>query len=203
MARAMIVDLFVEDQAHEQFVSAVVRRLAKDNNVPVEMHARCARGGHGRVISELGLYQRGTEQGLGLLARPDILVVAIDANCKRLPAARREILGSLQESFKPLTAIACPDPHVERWYVADPASFKTVVGVAPRCARRKCERRYYKKMLSEAVTQAGHVSTLGGIEFAAELVEAMDLDRAAQSDRSLKDFLDDIKPRLKLWANAG
>jgi hypothetical protein len=197
MASQLLVDLFAEDQAHEQFMGALIRRLAKEYGKDVEVHMRSARGGHGRAITELNQYQRSFEKYPGLLVVPDVLVVAIDANCKRLSAARKEILAALNERFRNLAAIACPDPHVERWYVADPGSFKTVVGVAPKCARRKCERKYYKNILSRAVADAGHVPTLGGIEFAQDLVDAMDIDRAAKTDRSLKAFIDDMRTHFK------
>jgi len=197
MARTMTVDLFVEDQAQEEFVGALVRRLARENARNVELRIRCARGGHGRATSELRLYQRSAEKGLGAVTVPDFLVIAIDANCKRPAEARREIEEALSDRFRPLAAIACPDPHIERWYVADPASFKTVVGASPRSARRKCERGYYKGILSQAVKQAGHVPTLGGIEFARELVDAMDFDRAAQTERGIKPFLQDLYRRFR------
>lgn len=38
---------------------------------------------------------------------------------------------------------------------------------------------------------AGYPPTLGGIEFAREIVQAMDLYRAKKTDRSLKHFIDD------------
>jgi hypothetical protein len=132
------------------------------------------------------------------LVTPDILIVAIDANCKDLNPARKEIHGMLTPLFRDSAAIACPDPHVERWYIADPESFRKVVGVTPSCKRKKCQRDYYKHILAQAVAKAGHTPTLGGIEFARELVLAMDLDRAAKSDRSLKLFLEELRSRLKV-----
>lgn len=195
MPSPMRLDLFVEDRAHEMFVGAMIHRLATDCGKEVVVRVRSARGGHGRVLSELGLYQQSAEKGL--LAIPDALVVAIDANCQSLNAARKRIRDGLTDRFRNLTAIACPDPHIERWYVADPGSFKQVVGAAPRCAKKKCQRNYYKNILARTVAEAGHVPTLGGIEFAEDLVKAMDLDRASGADRSLKAFLEDIRLRLK------
>jgi hypothetical protein len=191
----MRLDLFVEDRAHEMFVGAMIHRLAADCGKEVMLQVRSARGGHGRVLSELGLYQQSAEKGL--LAVPDALVVAIDANCQELHAARKRIREELTNGFRNMTAIACPDPHVERWYVADPSSFKQVVGAAPKCTKKKCQRNYYKNILVRAVAAAGHVPTLGGIEFAEDLVKAMDLDRAAGAERSLKAFLEDMRSRLR------
>ncbi|MCX5682481.1 MAG: hypothetical protein NT049_02195 [Planctomycetota bacterium] len=185
----------MEDQAHELFIGAMVHRLAADCGKEIVVRVRSARGGHGRVLSELSLYQQSVEKGL--LPVPDTLVVAIDANCQGLNAARKQIRDWLTTRFRDLTAIACPDPHVERWYVADPASFKQIVGAAPRCAKKKCQRNYYKNILARTVVEAGQVPTLGGIEFAGDLVKAMDLDRASDAERSLKAFLDDMRLRLK------
>lgn len=41
-------------------------------------------------------------------------------------------------------------------------------------------------------------SAAGGIEFAAELAEAMDLYRAGRADASLRAFLDDLRAALKI-----
>jgi hypothetical protein len=191
------VDLFVEDQAHEEFVGAIVRRRAKELGKDLKTHFRSARGGHGRVLDELRLYQASVlKQYLGLVL-PDVLVVAIDANCKRFYRARDDILDALDDKFKPLAAIACPDPHVERWFLADPPRFQSVVGATVRPGRRKCEKSRYKTMVAQAVTRAGHPPTLGGIEFAGEIVEAMDFYSAGRAEPSLKAFLDDLDVRLQ------
>lgn len=91
---------------------------------------------------------------------------------------------------------ACPDPHVERWYLADPQSFERVVGKRPDIGTRKCVRDHYKRVLASAIVQGGHPATLGGVEFAPELVEAMDLYRAGRNDSSLKAFVDDFRAKL-------
>lgn len=193
MSNAMVVDLFVEDRAHEEFLKAMINRLALEENKPVTLRIRSARGGHGRVLTEFSLYQRGVKGGIAGMTIPDLLIVAVDANCKRLSAARKEIAEKIEPSFREKTVIACPDPHVERWYLADPDSFIKVVGGRPKLKRKKCDRDHYKAILSRAVVDAGHPLTLGGIEFARELVEAMDLYRASKTDRALKDFLQDTR----------
>jgi hypothetical protein len=52
-------------------------------------------------------------------------------------------------------------------------------------------------MLANAVAQAGHPPTLGGIEFAADIVAAMDLYRAGKSEKSLKSFVDSATALLR------
>ena len=81
--------------------------------------------------------------------------------------------------------------------MADPESFKGVVGHRPTIAKKKCARNYYKNALANAVRKAGHPATLGGIEFAPELVERMDLYRAGKNERSLKAFVDDLRGKLR------
>jgi hypothetical protein len=197
MSGTVVTDLFAEDQAHEEVVGGLIRRVARDRGLVIDLRIRRSRGGHGRAISELVLYQRSVRSGLAHLTVPDLLVVAIDANCRRFAAARKEIEQALDDELRGLAAIACPDPHVEKWCVADPESFGSIVGVLPRSPRRKCARDVYKKVLAEAVSKAGHVPTLGGIEFAAELADGMDLYRAGRADRSLKAFLGELSARLK------
>ena len=190
MTNPMMIDLFVEDRAHEEFLKAVVMRVAREEGKTISVHVRSARGGHGRVLAELSIYQRAVLYGKSTLLRvPDLLFVGIDANCKEFNEARREIEGILEERFQDRTVIACPDPHVERWYLADPESFKEVIGVGPKLSRKKCERDYYKSILHKAIIDAGHPPTLGGIEFAREIVENMDFYRARKGEKSLNHFL--------------
>jgi len=196
MNKPIILDLFAEDLGHEVIVGALVCRLAKEKGFDIHIRIRRARGGHGRVISELRLYQDSVLGAIVGLTLPDVLVVAVDANCKRQAAARREIEEALDARIKPLAAIACPDPHIERWCLVDPPSFFDIVGIEPTLPRRKCAKDAYKSLLSDTVRKAGHVPTLGGIEFAPELIERMDLYRANKNDKSLKSFVEELRARL-------
>lgn len=92
---------------------------------------------------------------------------------------------------------ACPDPHIERWYLADPQSFQTVVGTHPGGSRRKCARDPYKQLLASAVATAWHPATLGGIEFERELADEMDLFRAGKNDSSLRVFVRALRKGLR------
>jgi hypothetical protein len=99
--------------------------------------------------------------------------------------------------LKDRAVIACPDPHIERWFIADPPSFREAIGNQPKPGKKKCDRDRYKTILAKSVREAGHPSLLGGIEFAREIVDSMDLYRAGKADKSLKDFLDQLGQRLK------
>jgi len=197
MSEPAAIDLFVEDRAHEEFLRALVERVARDVQRRVVVTIRSARGGHGRAIAELELYQRAVASGSLGLRLPDLLVVGIDSNCSPWNRAVRGIRARVHQDFLDRTAVACPEPHIERWYLADPDSFAEVVGSRPRGGKRKCERARYKRLLAEAVEKGGHTSPLGGIEFAPDLVAAMDLHRAGKMERSLKLFLDEATPLIK------
>lgn len=195
MSNRVVVDLFAEDLAHEKFLEPMLNRVAREEGVKVWTRVISAKGGHGRAIKEFERYQNTKDK---LDREPgDFVVVAIDGNCSTFVKARGEILNSTTPALIDKLVVACPDPHVERWYLADPKSFEVVVGYRPRIIPNKCERDHYKHLLSEAIRKAGHPVPLGGIEFASELVEEMDLYRAGKSDSSLKAFLDDLRIRLK------
>ena len=140
--------------------------------------------------------QRGFGKGLGGKL-PDLLVAAIDANCESFASAQKIIQDALREPFSGRTIKATPNPYIEMWFLADLEAFHQVVGTTPSFKAEKCERDYYKDVLAQAVVEAGHPPTLGGIEFARELVEALDYYRAARAVSSLKHFLDEAKARIK------
>ncbi|MBI5480712.1 MAG: DUF4276 family protein [Deltaproteobacteria bacterium] len=190
MGDPLYVAIFCEDVAHERFLDALVRRLATEASRTVTIHTASGRGGHGRVISELRAFQR-------LETKADVLVVGIDANCSGWNQARHEVDDAIDAARFPSRAIACPDPHVERWYLADPEGLKTALGARATRGRRKCERDLYKRRLGEALRVAGHTVTLGGAEFASEIVDAMDLYRAGKNEPSLRHFLDAVRQALK------
>lgn len=195
MSRDIAIDLFVEDRAHEEFVKVLVRRIAGEEGVVSNIQVRSALGGSPKVLGELRTYLMLVRKDIA--HRPDLLVVAIDGNCTTSAKRRTEIAELMEPGFHDLLVAACPDPHVERWFLADADSFHEVVGHRPVVSRQKCERGYYKRLLAEAIRSGGHPAPLGGIDFAVELVEKMDLYRAGKNDRSLKAFVDDLRTRLR------
>jgi len=198
MSEPIVIDLFVEDRAHEDLLRPLLLRIADEEAVAVQVRVRSGLGGHGRAIAEFKNYQTVVVKGGDFAGQyPNLVIVGIDGNCVTVAKKREEIRNSTRDQFQIGLVAACPDPHVERWYLADPESFHHVVGYRPTVGRKKCARDHYKRVLADAVRQAGHPPTLGGIEFAAELVAGMDLYRASQNDRSLKAFLDDLRGKLR------
>ena len=195
----MLLDLFAEDQAHESLIGALIQRIAREEEIQVTCRTRSARGGHARAIKEFQLYQRFISSSRLDVPTPDLIVVAIDTNCSEFSKSRSEIREATLPLYEHRVVPACPDPHVERWFLADPPSFQEVVGAMPRPGRAKCEREYYKNLLATTIRSAGHPSTLGGTEFAPDLADGMDLYRAGKTDSSLKAFLDDYRAALERW----
>ena len=191
------VEIFAEDRAHEDLLKPLLVRVCGEEGFAVSLQVRTGRGGHAKAVNEFERYQ--TIAGTGKFVRkaPDLLIVAIDGNCTTFGRMKSRIADSTRSAFRHMLVSACPDPHVEKWFLADPASFHAVVGHRPDVGPDECERNHYKRILRESVARGGHLPTLGGIEFASELAEKMDLYRAGKRDPSLKSFLDDLrsKPR--------
>ena len=197
MSEPIVIDLFAEDRAHQDLLEPLVERVARAEGKRVRLRVRSARGGQGVALTEFRTYQHAILGGMGG-DLPDIVVAVIDANCRPAAAARQRIVRALRPPFAGLCIPACPDPHIERWYLADLQAFHEVVGHTPGVPKAKCERDLYKQILAQAVVEAGHPATLGGIEFARELAEAIDFERAGRSAKSLKRFVDELKGRLRL-----
>jgi hypothetical protein len=151
---------------------------------------RNARRGHGAVVQEFTQYLRDLKRQGGL---PDLVVIGTDANCKGYNGRRAQL--PLEDCPVP-AVVAIPDPHIERWLLLDGAACKAALGQGCQAPDHKCARDRYKEALNRAVMNAGIVPSLGGIEFAEDIVQAMDLDRAARADASLKRFRDDLQAAL-------
>ncbi len=196
MAERTRIDLFCEDREHEQFVRALLGRLAAEEGLRPIVRASSTRGGHGKALSEFKIWQRRfqkhEESGL-----PDLLILVIDGNCSGWNEAHRRLEAAVNSSVLPRSVVGCPNPHVERWYLADPVCFQLVVGAAPGPDPGKCERLVYKKLVEEAVFTAGIPLLTGTADLAPDLVDAMDLYRAAKNDPSLGKFVEDLKAALR------
>lgn len=79
--------LFAEDDGHERFLMALLRRFADQFAVEVRLAPRSVRGGHGKALTELEEFVRAIRRSRAGL--PDLIVVAIDGNC--LGFARRKM----------------------------------------------------------------------------------------------------------------
>ncbi len=194
---AVAVDIFAEDRAQEVFVDALLGRIAREENVALSVQTRSAKGGGPRALSEFRAYQVLLEKGVVRGAVPDLVVVVIDGNCATPTRKRDEIREATRPGLINRVVAGCPNPHVERWFLGDPDSFHEVVGHRPVVGPEKCERQHYKRLLREAIRRGQGVAPLEGVEFALELVEAMDLYRAGKLDSSLRAFVEELRAKFR------
>jgi hypothetical protein len=190
--------LFGEDFGHEVVVRALIERVAKDRGGVARVKVRSSRGGYGRMQAELESFVRDlVRQPVG---RPDLLVLATDANC----VGRRKREEQLAPILRPLegllpTVMAIPDPHIERWLLIDSQAFKAVLGRGCNAPTTKCQRDLYKDLLAKAVSDTDVRPLIGGMEHAEEIVKAMDLRRMRQTEESLGRLIDDLERAFSAW----
>jgi hypothetical protein len=190
------IALFAEDYAHQLVIGALVKRIAGEYNIDVRLDWRSAVGGYGKVITEVSNYMRDlVRQGN---PRPDLIVVATDANCKGLNERMREIVS--RDDVPPMIR-AIPDPHIERWLLLDGSAFKAVFGMGCGAPDRKCDRRRYKQRLIEAIRDTGTIPSLGGIEYAEDIVQHLNINRVARLDRSFQRFVEDLRNTFREWTH--
>ncbi len=190
------INLFVEDVAHEDFLTALIQRLADEYNAEINIKASSVRGGHGTVITELRQYLRDLQHNREDL--PDLVIVGTDSNCKGLSEREKEI-DQVTSNLTGVVISMIPEPHIERWLLLDSEAFKVVFGKGCQQPDQKCERDRYKNMLLNAIYQATMTPPIDGIERVEELVNAMDLQRLKQSDTSIRRFLTALQRQFRIW----
>jgi hypothetical protein len=194
MAEPVEVEIFCEDVVQERFVEALIRRLAREATCSVHSRSVSARGGRGKAMDELRTFQKTRQAGL--------LVVVIDGNCEGWNQKRNKIASAIDQQRCAASTIGRPDPHIERWYLADPKGIHTSLGAQVTREKAKCERDRYKRALTEALKNARHTVTLEGVEFAQEIVDAMDLYEAGKNEPSLGSLIDELRAAIKRLGKA-
>lgn len=195
MVKRLRVSLFCEDSGHERFGRAMIERLARQEGRSVGIVDRCSRGGKGRALSEFSTWQRASS-ALGT-AETDVLVVMIDANCHGWNKMKGAVEEKVDIALFPRHVVGCPDPHVERWCLADPQAFEKAAGRVPEPDPGKCERDLYKHLLLHSIEAAGQIVLADPMDFAPEIVTEMDLFKAGKAQKSLKHFVDGLKGALR------
>lgn len=191
------VILFAEDYGHESVITALFEKFARESEIDIKIIKRNVRGGHGKAIGEFRTFLREINRERESL--PDLLVVVTDANCKGYIERKREI-DEASKPFNGFMICAIPDPHIERWLLLDSSAFKEVFGKGCDAPDKKCERERYKRLLSEAIQATGIVPPLGGIEYAEDIVNAMDLEQMEQANASFGKFLKELRNVFKQWS---
>ncbi|HRI07835.1 MAG TPA: hypothetical protein PKW35_08465 [Nannocystaceae bacterium] len=188
--KRLVIDLFCEDRGHEQFARAMLRRLADEDGLrPPEINPGTIRGGHGRAIEELRLWQR---MGRG---RGDLLVVLIDANGEGWHQQRANVEAAVMPVRRNALVIGCPDPHIEAWIAADLDAVHRVLGV--RLQPPTGRKVNYKAWLGTALMASGVHGLTDPADVALDVIPQLDLFRAGKASASLRDFIDTARSALR------
>ena len=190
------INFFVEDAYHREFLGALVQRLAAFYKVQVEMNFVSTHGGHGRVLYELRQHMLDLQRNKK--SSSDLFIVATDGNCKGY-AGRKQEVDKVVKDFSGSLVYAIPDPHIERWLLLDSSAFKTVLGKGCSAPIQKCQRDLYKRLLGDAIHDAIGGSTFSGIEYIADLVNAMNLDYLERAEESLGRLLKELRRIFQEW----
>lgn len=193
-----IIGVFMEDIAHEKYITSLVNQIAYDTNVPVRFDVRNASGGIPRMLGELRRFLRDHKDiGSDIF---DILIIVQDADSDGETEVRNRIYGLIERTGYPGTTIlAVPDPYIEAWYLSDPTSIQAFTNspILVQIPQGESGKDVYKNELSRAFPSAPY----GGIEYADEIVASMDLYRASQNVSSLRHFIDELRSTLTLLAS--
>lgn len=191
------IGYFLEDIGQEKFIRALVQRVAAGVGyaaLELRDEVRNAAGGSGQALAQFEQFLERRKQGRE--SDFDVLVVAIDSNCVGAAQRSQDILArARQKGYLGLMVCATPDPHIEKWYLADPQGFQARFQ-SPHLAtvpRSKCERDRYKRALVQALGDAGVEAPLGGAEYGEDIVAGMDLYRAGKNDAALGRFVSDLR----------
>ena len=190
------ISLFAEDEAHEDFLTTLAQRFAETYRVEIEMTTYSVSGGYGRVISELKQYHRDLQSHQEAL--PHLILVGTDGNCKKPPEREQEIRQAIS-GFTDSVISAIPEPHLERWLLLDAEAFKTVFGKGCPAPDKKCERDRYKRLLLNAILQAGSEPSLTNFGYVADIVNAMNFQRMARRNDSLGRLLKALQNQFEIW----
>jgi hypothetical protein len=196
------ISLFCEDSFHERFVGALIKRFQRDYGVAAKVRILSAAGGLPRMHFEFKSFLRDLSRGM---SSPDAVIAVVDANCKEYNGRKAEldkVLGHYPQ-FEGVVHYAIPDPHIERWMMADERAFQVVFGRGCTLPSAKCEKNKYKKLLLSEIRDSGIDPPLGGLEYAKDIVEAMDLGRVETSEPSFGKFLSTLKGLFNGWKKLG
>ena len=190
------ISLFVEDAVYENFLVALVQRVAKAYSIEINIKVSNVRRGHEDVISELKQYQQDLQHNAKDL--PDLIIVGTDSNSKGFLQREKEINQAIS-SLADRVISMIPKPYIERWLFLDSEAFKKVFGTDCSVPYRKRNRDRYKRLLLQAIQDAGVIPLLGGIEYMADFVNAMNLQHLEQRDRSFRRFFKALQQRFEIW----
>jgi len=194
------IALFCEDSFHEKFIGALLKRFEEQYGIGADSRFLSSQGGLPRMAGEFKEFLRDLARDQQQL--PDSVIVVVDANCEghngRKAVMDRALINYPQ--FQQIVSYAIPDPHIERWMLADPRAFQTVFGRGCTLPAVKCAKDEYKRLLRREIRESGIEAPLGGEEYAEEVVMAMDLGHVETREPSLGLFLKSLKALFNRWS---
>lgn len=199
------IGYFLEDIGHENFIKALVTRVALEmgfSSQELKHDVRNATGGKGLAITELRQFFRDVKKGQELPFA--VLVVAIDGNCQGYREKRDEIVQIAQQTGYPgIPICAVPDPHIEHWYLIDPDAFCKAAEIdsRPEVPSYKCERGLYKRVMQEAFAKSGLAPPLGGVEYGEDIALEIDFFTAQKKDVAFGHFRAELRSALQSFTH--
>lgn len=194
------IAISVEDNAQEQFIKGIIKRILGENNLSeddYEITALCNRGG--KSLQALKAF---IHEGKRVSYRTkDILIIGSDANCMGFNERKKQIDKITSDSPYKNIITAIPNPHIERWYIMDPHALKEAVdpGISVNLPSYKCEKGFYKKLLKNAFHAVGIYPPLGGGEYGEEIAMHIDIYECGKLDRGFKEFIDQLRVGLSAF----
>ena len=188
----------MEDIAHERFITSLIQRTASEIGTNIRIDVRNASGGIPRMLGELRRFLRDHTKIES--ATFDILIIVQDADRDGETEVKIRIRNLIERTVYPRTTIlAVPEPYIEAWYIADPVSIQAFTGssILAQVPQGDFDKDKYKNELSRAFPSAPY----GGIEYADDIVENMNLYDAGQNVSSLRYFIDDLRSKLTQLAS--
>ena len=193
-----VIGLFMEDIAHVRFIISLVERVASETNIRLQCDVRSATGGIPQMRGELRRFLRDHTNIESAFF--DVLIIVQDADHRSEAETKRQIQRHIEQSrYHREVIIAAPELYIEAWYLADTVSIQTISGSQDliRVPQGIADKDEYKRTLSRIFPGA----LLGGIEYADDIVENMDLYRASQNVNSLRHFMDELRSALTQLAS--
>jgi hypothetical protein len=193
------ITLFCEDSFHEKFIGALLQRFRDEQRVDVKSRFLSSQGGLSRMHGEFKDFLRDLARDRQSL--PDAVIVVVDANCQGYNERKAQMdrATAHYRQFEQIVSYAIPDPHIERWMLADPRAFQAVFGRGCTVPTVKCAKGEYKRLLREEIRQSGIEAPLGGEEYAEDIVGAMDLAQVETREPSLGLFLKSLRALFNRW----
>ena len=193
------VALFAEDNFHERFLRTLLERMAVEAAIEIEIEARSVSGGLPKVVEQFEAYVKDLRKQSATM--PDLIVVATDSNCVG-HTERKRMVVAVAARFPPIERLlicAIPEPHIERWMLADPNAFAEVFGRGCTAPTVKCKKDEYKHLLVNEIRKSGIEAPLGGREFAEDIVLKLDLTRVAQNEASFGLLHSALRAKFQQW----